>query len=127
MSRESSGGSWSHPSSESPGETRHTFVLDDAKEVVYSRPEKHGEPEDSFGSIAGFWNAYLNYDEMLDAEDVANMMMLVKIARNKEGHYRNDNYRDIAGYAENGARLYESGASPTDSSDISSGISSRKR
>lgn len=85
---------------------KETYILDQAKKVVYDRPDEHGEPEDSFHRIAGLWNAYLGFpDELLDGEDVTNMMMLLKIARNAEGHYHEDNYVDLAGYAENGARL----------------------
>lgn len=81
-----------------------THVLDDARDVVYDRPEQHGAPEDSFGRIADMWAAYLGVD--VGPEDVANMMAALKIARNAEGVYHEDNYVDMAGYAENGARLH---------------------
>ena len=84
------------------------YILSQAEEVVYDRPDTHGEAEDSFGKIAGLWNAYLGFpDELLDAEDVANLMILLKVSRNKTGHYHKDNYVDIAGYSENAARLRE--------------------
>jgi hypothetical protein len=87
-----------------------TRVLEDAIETVYDRPSTHGEPEDSFAAIAGLWNEYLRAggirDPNVQPEDVANMMVLLKVARNAEGHYHEDNYVDIAGYAENGARLH---------------------
>lgn len=83
-----------------------TEILEDAAEVVYDRPDTHGKPEDSFRKIAGMWNAYLGFpDDLLTGEDVANLMILLKVARNSEGHYHEDNYTDIAGYSENGARL----------------------
>ncbi len=83
-----------------------TEILDTAEQIVYDRAETHGQPEDSFNKIAGLWNAYLGYPEsLLDGEDVANMMILLKVARNSEGVYKEDNWVDIAGYAENGARL----------------------
>lgn len=85
-----------------------TEILDRAEEVVYNRPDTHGAPETSFVKIAGMWNAYLGFpDALLDGEDVANMMVLLKVARNSEGQYHEDNYVDIAGYAENGARLHD--------------------
>lgn len=80
-----------------------TYILDDAIETVYSRPDNHGDPEDSFGTIADLWSGYLDVD--VDPADVANLMVLLKVARNREGHYHEDNWVDIAGYAENGARL----------------------
>ena len=86
-----------------------TEILEDAARVVYERPDTHGEAEDSFERIAHLWNGYLVSEEFFDpnitSEDVCNMMMLLKIARNAEGHYHKDNYVDLAGYAENGARL----------------------
>ena len=83
-----------------------TEILAEAAETVYERPDQHGEPEDSFHRIARMWDAYLGPgNTSVDAEDVANMMVLLKVARNAEGHYHEDNYVDIAGYAENGARL----------------------
>lgn len=85
---------------------RDTVILDDAAETVYERPDTHGEPEDSFEKIAEMWSAYL--DTEMRPHDVANMMVLLKVARNAEGHYHDDNYVDIAGYAENGARLHDS-------------------
>jgi hypothetical protein len=86
-----------------------TYVLQEAIQTVYERPDTHGKPEDTFTAIAGLWNEFLVAggvrDPNLDGEDVANMMVLLKVARNAEGHYHEDNYTDIAGYAENGARL----------------------
>jgi hypothetical protein len=95
-----------HPTSEVSDDEDETFILDKAAETVYDRPDTHGKPEDSFRKIAGMWNAYLGFPSpLLDGSDVANMMILLKVARNAEGHYHEDNWVDIAGYAENGARL----------------------
>lgn len=91
-----------------------TRVLEQAIETVYDRPDTHGEPEDSFDTIARLWMNYLHARgdggdgaTTIEPHDVANMMVLLKVARNAEGHYHGDNYVDIAGYAENGARLHE--------------------
>lgn len=80
-------------------------ALAGAVEAIYERTERYGEPEDSFDRISELWSGYL--DESVDAKDVANMMILLKVARNAEGYYHGDNYDDIAGYAENGKRLHE--------------------
>lgn len=97
-----------HLTTEVDDETR---VLDEAKRTVYDRPDTHGEPEDTFQAIAELWNGYLRAggitDPNIQPHDVADMMVLLKVARNAEGHYHADNYVDIAGYAENGARLHE--------------------
>lgn len=80
-----------------------TEILDQAAETVYSRPDQHGEPEDTFESIARFWSDYLEVD--ISETDVTKMFILMKVARSKEGHYDEDNPEDVAGYAENWARL----------------------
>jgi len=73
------------------------------------RSDEYGEPEDSFDTIAELWNGFLRgggiADPNLDGADVANMMILLKVARNSQGHYHEDNWVDIAGYAESGARV----------------------
>jgi hypothetical protein len=94
-----------HPTTEVECEGDDTHILEEAIKTVYDRPDTHGEPEDSFDRIAVMWEAYL--DTTVSAADVANLMVLLKVARNAEGHYHEDNYTDIAGYAENGARLHD--------------------
>lgn len=94
-------------------ESEGTEILADAYEAVYERPGD--EPEDTFETIAGKWTAHVRAllreqgidpeDFQLEGHDVANMMVDLKTSRNAEGHYHDDNYVDIAGYAENGARL----------------------
>lgn len=61
------------------------------------RKDRYGEPEDAFKTIAMLWSCYCNHD--LTAIDVANMMMLLKIARSINNPEYQDNYIDIAGYA----------------------------
>jgi hypothetical protein len=80
-------------------------AIDGAVEAIYERSERYGEPEDSFSRIAQLWSGYVKED--LDAKDVSNMMILLKVARNAEGYYHGDNYDDIVGYAEHGKRLHE--------------------
>lgn len=86
-----------------------TYILEEAARIVYERPEQHGKPEDTFESIAGFWNAHLASigvsGNPLDEIDVAKMFIGMKIARSNEGHYDEDNYTDICGYAECAAML----------------------
>lgn len=70
---------------------------------MFERPDKHGEPEDSFALIASLWSDYLGIE--IPAEEVPDLFMLMKIARNKEGVYCDDNAPDICGYAYHGDRL----------------------
>lgn len=86
-----------------PDDARSTYILEDAIETVYDRPDKHGEPEDSFAIIAEWWGDYLDIE--IEPHEVCDLFILLKVARNKEGVYHEDNPEDIAGYAENYARL----------------------
>ena len=75
------------------------------------RAKTHGDKYINHGKIASLWNAYLEnagivvrYENgtgiALDPTDVANMMILLKIARTQSGGTHNDdNYIDAAGYA----------------------------
>lgn len=77
-------------------------ILDEAKnDVCGDRDHQYGSPEDNFDQIARFWSLYLHTD--LTSCDVANMMILFKLARNITGEPKLDNWVDIAGYAACGA------------------------
>ena len=73
-------------------------ILDKAKSIINGeRQGTYGNAEDSFSVIAQMWTAYLGRD--LTSIDVANMMILMKVARNSSGVYKDDNWIDICGYA----------------------------
>ena len=82
-------------------------ILEAAKKIVCGdREADYGKPEDNFALIAEFWGAYLRAIraqiddwEMLNGEDVAAMMSLLKIARIATGRGKTDNWIDLAGYA----------------------------
>lgn len=82
--------------------------LDAAKQIVTTdRNEQYGEPEDNFRIIALLWNDYLQMKgltNLLQSKDVANMMVLFKVARNLE-HSKDDNWVDICGYAACGCEV----------------------
>jgi len=81
-----------------------TDTLSKANEIVNgARQGAYGTPEDNFTRIAQFWTAYTGVP--LYAEDVANMMILLKVARASSGVYCEDNYVDIAGYAACGGEI----------------------
>ena len=74
-------------------------VLSEAEKCVCGKREHdYGTPEDSFQKIGTFWTAYLNYAVNIDAEDVAAMMALLKIARISENPQHMDSWVDGCGY-----------------------------
>lgn len=94
-------------------------VLQAAIETVcHDREDQYGNPENNFEAIANFWNVYLNTKhglaennklvKFIEADDVAALMMLLKIARIATGAPKRDNWVDSAGYAGCGAEIQES-------------------
>lgn len=81
-------------------------ILDRAKAIVTGEREKqYGKPEDNFAAVAQMWEAYLRgqcvgegADVRIAPEDVAMMMVLLKVGRLMTGDYLADNYVDICGY-----------------------------
>ena len=67
------------------------------KIVCEDREASYGTPEDNFNLISGLWSLYLGVT--IDPKDVAMMMALLKIAREKSGRFKEDNMIDLAGYA----------------------------
>lgn len=86
-------------------------VLELARECVCSeRQAQYGSPENNFALIAAFWRLYLKEklqltEVAIEAEDVAMMMALLKIARCTTGQVKLDNYVDLAGYAACGGEI----------------------
>jgi hypothetical protein len=82
-----------------------TNILQEAEAAVFGpRQDSYGHPCDNFGHTAALWSAYKGVE--FDAEDVALMMVLVKLSRLKNGYHR-DSVVDIAGYAATYERLHE--------------------
>lgn len=85
-----------------PGIKKRGFVLAEAMSTINGeRQNVYGSPEDSFALIAQYWNTYLApklCDGLyVEADDVAMMMALFKIAREANQH-KADNIIDCAGY-----------------------------
>lgn len=79
-------------------------ILEKAKNIINGeRQGTYGEAEDSFAVISQMWSAYLGRD--ITSVDVANMMILMKVARNSSGVYKDDNWIDICGYAALGGEI----------------------
>ena len=85
--------------------TRKRVLSEAEKCVCGQREQDYGTPEDSFQKIGTFWTAYLNYAVKIDAEDVAAMMALLKIARIAENPQHMDSWVDLAGYAACGGEI----------------------
>jgi Domain of unknown function (DUF6378) len=86
-------------------EFRQKILADAAAVVSKDRNSAYGEPEDHFRHIAALWNAYLDTktlsdpNEPIQPEDVALMMILLKVARLSNNFDQYDSSLDIAGYA----------------------------
>jgi len=77
-------------------------LLDEAKRLTSKdRQKNYGHPKDNFKRIADLWNAYLsnrqNPETEITTEDVAWMMVLLKIARDLNRPTK-DNLVDAVGY-----------------------------
>lgn len=73
-------------------------LLDEAKQIITGdRQDAYGKPEDSFGLIGSLWSAYLG--RTITPREVADMMVLFKMARLRGQKPTRDTYRDVAGYA----------------------------
>lgn len=84
--------------SESVTMSKREEILETAKEyVTRDRNKQYGDPEDNFAEIAALWSTYTGY--AFKSDDVAVMMILLKIARIKNDPRTKDNWVDIAGYA----------------------------
>ena len=79
-------------------------ILKKANEIVTSdREDQYGSPEDNFSLIAKLWSDFLAFP--VEPEEVAVMMILLKVARIYTGRGKIDNWIDIAGYAACGGEI----------------------
>lgn len=80
-------------------------ILEEAQTIIYGdREQTYGHPSKNLEVIAEMWNAYINgritiEDYVLDAKDVAVMMILLKAARLANNRNHRDSAVDICGYA----------------------------
>lgn len=90
------------------------IILENAiRHTCGDRNAQYGSPESNFSNTADLWNAYLRskygsrcigYENLpgefcLTAEDVAWLMVLLKMARTVTGAVKTDTYEDAAAYA----------------------------
>ena len=81
-----------------------TEILEKAKKLVSGdRHQKHGDKVINHENIARLWSSYLQNKTQLNnnlmPEDVANLMILLKVARSQAGEHNIDDYVDTCGYA----------------------------
>ncbi len=75
-------------------------LLEDADMLVNGdRNNDYGPPTQDFSRTAALWSIYLDGKRMLDAHDVAVMMILLKVSRLSWSPNNRDSWVDIAGYA----------------------------
>jgi len=72
-------------------------ILWEIEQILADREEDYGSPEDNFQRIANLWSIHL--EQTLTVDDVAAMMVLLKIARLGTSPNHRDSMLDIAGYA----------------------------
>lgn len=85
-------------------DVRKKVLLEAKRAVCEDRNHQYGEPEDNFCHVARLWSGYLN--ETISDMDVANMMILFKVARIATAkNQKLDSFVDIAGYASCGASI----------------------
>ena len=93
-------------------------ILDAAEACVCGQREQdYGSPEDNFRTIAELWRQYIQTRCVgpgvlvdLVSDDVASMMILLKVGRIAGGSLSQDNWVDIAGYAACGGEIATKGA-----------------
>ena len=81
-----------------------TDILKKTEKLVNdSRAKTHGDKVANHENIARLWSSYLQNKTQLNinlkAEDVANLMILLKVARSQAGEHNVDDYIDTCGYA----------------------------
>lgn len=81
-------------------------VLSIAEHLVNGdRDQAHGQPALTFQRIADLWSTLLGYT--ITASQVAQMMVLFKVARLASNPQNADSWIDIAGYAACGSEVSE--------------------
>ncbi|AHN84468.1 phosphofructokinase [Mycobacterium phage Lamina13] len=98
-------------------------ILEEAQRLIHGpRNKNYGHPRENFADISALFSAYL--ERPITDLDVANLMILVKVARVKGTGYHRDSYTDIAGYAGCAERIYEEDPRIEIPIDLDSGVSS---
>lgn len=73
--------------------------------ISNTRNEQYGDLTENFSKIAQFWSVYLSID--INALEVSQMMVLLKVARSIKAPKHSDNYIDQGGYSGASCELAE--------------------
>lgn len=95
---------WREPVPERIPESERGRLLDTAKQLTCGdRNETYGPPHENLSDCALLWETYMNtkkrYSIRITAEDVAWMMVLLKMTRSFQPGYHRDNYVDASAYS----------------------------
>ena len=82
--------------------TRSEIIMKAEDLINGDRHSTYGDARESFSSIAKLWSVYLGVD--VTAEQVAAMMVLMKVSRQRNSKHV-DNWVDIIGYAALGGEI----------------------
>ncbi len=89
--------------------TRQSILEEAIRCVTKDRNSTHGNPEDNFARIADYWTTYLKTrgiaTNFIKTEDVAALMILMKVSRLATSPEHRDHWIDIAGYAACGGEI----------------------
>lgn len=85
-------------------ETPRQSLLSEASRIISAdRNAAYGNPEDNFSNIADYWNSYFKQSKKVEVDitpqDVAHLMILMKMARLATNPGHRDSLVDVAGYA----------------------------
>jgi hypothetical protein len=95
--------------------TKEEILAEASRIISRDRNLSHGDAFQNHAEIAEFWNIYLDKKlqpmASITAEDVALMMVLMKISRNTQGKKNNlDNFIDMCGYAAIAGEINDTGS-----------------
>ena len=82
--------------------TRSEIIVKAEDTINGDRHATYGDARESFDTIAKMWSAYLGVG--VTAEQVAAMMVLMKVSRQRKSKHM-DNWVDIIGYAALGGEI----------------------
>ena len=85
--------------------SKRSEILHEAEKCICGQREQdYGSPEDNFTITAGLWTVYTG--TKITQLDVAMMMVLLKVARIKNGGGSGDSFVDICGYGACGGEIH---------------------
>ncbi len=72
-------------------------ALSQVQIIIAQRAKTHGDADETNNRIADLWSEYLG--QPVTAQDVAVLMILLKVGRCKRGSPAREHLEDVAGYA----------------------------